>query len=552
MRGRTRAMVAVAFTSIALVATACGGGGGGETPAPGASGGGQAGGEITIKGCTPQNPLTPANTSEVCGGDVLDAVMAKLVAYNPDTSAPEMDIAQSIETSDNQSFTVKLKPDYKFQDGTVVKAKNFVDAWNYASYAPNGQEGGYFFEPFEGWDAMQCGNNAKDEPDCDAKPPKAKTLTGLKVVDDTTFTIKTTAPVSNLPVRLGYTAFAPLPDSFFKDPKAFANKPIGAGPFSFDSKDTTKMVLTKFADYSGSKPANVDKVTFRIYTDDGAAYNDVVANNLDYTNTIPADRLTGDLYKTELPDRNSNTPSGTIQALDFSPVDEQLQKSVELRKSISMAIDRDLINKQIFNGTRPPLDGWVSPVVDGFKAGACGDACKFDPTKAKQMYEAAGGYKGTLTLAVNGDGGHKPWADAACNSIKNTLGVDCQTKVTPDFATLLNQLRARELKGTFRAGWQMDYPSIENFLTPIYAKGAGSNYTNYNNPDFEAKLKEAAAAKTPDESNKLYQEAEGFLAKDFPAAPMWSYAITVGWSEKVTDVKITPFGRIDLSAIKLK
>ena len=43
-----------------------------------------------------------------------------------------------------------------------------------------------------------------------------------------------------------------------------------------------------------------------------------------------------------------------------------------------MAIDRDLINKQIFNGTRPPLDGWVSPVVDGFKAGACGDACKFD------------------------------------------------------------------------------------------------------------------------------------------------------------------------------
>ena len=26
-----------------------------------------------------------------------------------------------------------------------------------------------------------------------------------------------------------------------------------------------------------------------------------------------------------------------------------------------MAIDRDLINKQIFNGTRPPLDGWVSP-----------------------------------------------------------------------------------------------------------------------------------------------------------------------------------------------
>ena len=69
-----------------------------------------------------------------------------------------------------------------------------------------------------------------------------------------------------------------------------------------------------------------------------------------------------------------------------------------------MAIDRDLINKQIFNGTRPPLDGFVSPVVDGFKAGACGEWCKFNPTEAKKLYEEAGGYKGgPLTISVNGD-----------------------------------------------------------------------------------------------------------------------------------------------------
>ena len=43
-------------------------------------------------------------------------------------------------------------------------------------------------------------------------------MSGLKVVDDTTFTIKTSDKVSNLPVRLGYTVFAPLPDSFFADP----------------------------------------------------------------------------------------------------------------------------------------------------------------------------------------------------------------------------------------------------------------------------------------------------------------------------------------------
>ena len=94
----------------------------------------------------------------------------------------------------------------------------------------------YFFEPFQGYEDLQCGTDADGEPDCNAKPAKAKKMTGLKVVDDTTFTIKTTFKVSNLPVRLGYTVFAPLPDSFEADPDAYAKKPIGAGPFKFDSK----------------------------------------------------------------------------------------------------------------------------------------------------------------------------------------------------------------------------------------------------------------------------------------------------------------------------
>src|SRR5690606_29511564 len=99
-------------------------------------------------------------------------------------------------------FTVKIKQGYMFQDGTEVKAKNFVDAWNYTAFGPNGQGGSYFFEPIEGFAEV----NAEDS--------TVEALSGLAVVDDYTFTIKTTSPVSNLPVRLGYTAFAPQPDAF--------------------------------------------------------------------------------------------------------------------------------------------------------------------------------------------------------------------------------------------------------------------------------------------------------------------------------------------------
>jgi oligopeptide transport system substrate-binding protein len=552
MRGRTRGIAAAAITSLALVVTACGGGGGGTAEQPGGEAPPAQGGEIAIRSCTPQNPLIPANTNEVCGGNLLDAILAKLIHYNSENAAPELDIAQSIETTDNQNFTVKLKPGYKFHDGTEVKAKNFVDAWNWDAYGPNGNLNAYFFEPIDGFTDLQCGTNADGESDCEGKPAKAKTMTGLKVVDDHTFTIKTSSKVSNLQVRLGYTAFAPLPDSFFADPKAFGQKPIGAGPFKLDAKTDTEMVISKFADYSGQFKPNVDKVTFRIYNDDGAAYNDVVANNLDFTEIIPSDRLVDDLYKSELEGRNGQRESGIIAATDFSPNDEAFKDNVDLRRALSLAIDRELINKQIFNGSRPPLSGWVSPVVDGYKPGACGEWCTFDPTKAKELYDKSGGYQGTLTLAVNGDGGHKPWADAACNSIKNTLGLECVTKVTPDFATLRNQIVNRELKGLFRAGWQMDYPSIENFLAPIYRTNASSNDSDYTNPKFDAKLDEAAAATNADEANMLYQEAEAMLAEDMASIPMWSYAVTAGWSERVTDVKITPFGLLDLQSVKVK
>src|SRR3954452_14188014 len=170
MRGKTRLMIVSAIAPLALVAAACGGGGG-DTSSGQQSGGAAGGGEISLRSCTPQNPLIPANTNEVCGGNVLDAVEAKLVHYNADTAAPELDIEQSIDTSDNQNFTVKLNPGYKFQDGTEVKAKNFVDAWNWDAYGPNANLNSYFFEPFAGYADLQCGTNAAGDPDCEGKAP---------------------------------------------------------------------------------------------------------------------------------------------------------------------------------------------------------------------------------------------------------------------------------------------------------------------------------------------------------------------------------------------
>ncbi len=553
MRGTTRTVAMVAgISSIALLAAACGGGNGSDDPS--SSAGGKTGGAVTVRGCNPQNPLVPGNTNETCGGNVIDAISAKLVHYNPENAAPENDIADKIESSDNQNFTVTIKKGYKFQDGTEVKSKNFVDAWNWVAAGKNAALNSYFFEPIEGFGDVQCTGDG-DDPCAGAGKAKADKLTGLAVKDDYTFTIKTSEKVSNLPVRLGYTAFSPLPDSFFSDPKAFGEKPVLAGPYKLDSwTKNTEIKLSKFADYSGKFAGKLDNITFKIYQDDDAAYNDVIANQLDVIDTIPASALIDDKYKQDLPDRNLSKTVGVAQTITFAPTKtDPNYADPKIRQAISMAIDRDTIVKQIFNNTRKPATGWVSPVVDGYKANACGEYCTFDAAKAKAKLDEAGGFKGgKMTIAYNADASHKSWVEATCNSIKTALGVDCVATPVVDFATFRSQITEHKMKGMFRSGWQMDYPSIENWLAPLYKTGASSNDGLYSNPAFDKLLTEAAAQTDAAAANAKYQEAEALLAADMPAIPMWYSTAQFGWSNKVTGVKVTAFGTIDFSSLALK
>ncbi|MEI2779157.1 MAG: ABC transporter substrate-binding protein [Tetrasphaera sp.] len=564
MRGTTRTAALAGVSALALLTAACSGGSDEPSSSTGSAGQGATGGELTIHGCTPQNPFIPSNTNETCGGNILDAVLAKLVHYNADTAAPEMDLAEAIDSDDNQTFTVKLKPGMMFSDGTEVKAKNFVDAWNWSRAGKNAQLNAYFFDVIEGALDMDCGlvtqknkETGEDEevPDCEKKPAKADTMTGLKVVDDHTFTIKTTEKVSNLPVRLGYTAFSPLPDSFFADNgKSFETKPIGAGPYKMDSWDpATGAVLSKNADYKGAFGGKADKITFKIYEDTEAAYKDVQAGQLDILDALPVSSYQGEKYKQDLPDRWVEKAVGTIATITFPPEKtDPSYKSPDLRKAISMAIDRDLIIKTILANTRTPATGWVSPVVDGYKPDVCGEFCKYDPTKAKEYLDKAGGYKGTITLSYNADGDHKAWTEAACNTIKEALGVDCKAVAVPTFGAFRTQITEHKMKGLIRTGWQMDYPSIENFLGPLYATGAGSNDGLYSNPTFDNLLKEAAAADTVKAANAKYQEAEAALVDDMPAIPMWYGKTIAGWGERVDNVKVTAFGTIDLPSVTVK
>ncbi|MEU6800548.1 peptide ABC transporter substrate-binding protein [Streptomyces neyagawaensis] len=534
MRGATHARWAAGAVAVALTATGCGGGDGGG------SSGGDTGAVLSSSWGDPQNPLEPANTNEVQGGKVLSMIFRGLKQYDPKTGEAEDMLAEKIETTDSQNFTITIKDGWTFSNGEKVTAKSFVDAWNYGASLKNNQKNAYFFEYIQGYD--------KTHPD-DGGKQTADTLSGLKVVDDRTFTVALTQKFSTFPDTLGYNAYAPLPQSFFTDHDAWLSKPVGNGPYAVDSYTKgSQLSVRKWDGYPGGDKAQNGGVDLKVYTDNNTAYTDLMAGNLDLVDDVPAAQLKN--VKADLGNRYINTPAGIIQTLSFPFYDQAWNKpgSEKVREGLSRAIDRDQITDTIFQKTRTPATDWTSPVLGeegGYKEGLCGDACEYDADAAKKLIKEGGGLPGgQVKITYNADtGSHKQWVDAVCNSINNALDNDqaCVGNPVGTFADYRNQLTQRKISGPFRAGWQMDYPLIQNFLQPLYYTNASSNDGKWSNADFDKLVDEANAEEDIAKAVEKFQQAEEVVRDNMAAIPLWYQNGSAGYSERLSNVSLNPF-----------
>ena len=523
MKTKRYGVAAIALAAAgALVLTGCTSGGS-ESSAPA----GDPEAIITTNGSEPQNPLIPTNTTETGGGKIVTSLFAGLVSYTAEGEI-ENDVAESIESEDGQSWTVKLKEGQTFTDGTDVTANSFVDAWNYGALYSNAQSASYFFDNIEGFSYTEDSE-----------------LTGLNVVDDLTFTVDLTAPEADWPLRLGYTAYYPLPEVAFEDIEAFGQNPVGNGPYMFAGEDAwtheEKIDLVTNPDYDGARKADNGGLSIVFYTSQDTAYADLQAGNLDVLDAVPDSALA--TFEDEFGDRAVNQPAAIFQGFNMPYYLEHWSgdEGKLRRAAISMAINRDEITDVIFQGTRTPASDFTSPVIAGWSDSLEGaEVLEYNAEEAKAKWaeaDAISPYGDTVfDIAYNADGGHQAWVDAVANSIANTLGIQAVGKPYPTFAAALDDRENEKLTGATRAGWQGDYPSMYNFLAPLYRTGAGSNYEGYSSEEFETLLDEGAKAQSVEDATAKYQQAEEVLLADLPAIPLWYSNVTGASADTVDNV----------------
>jgi oligopeptide transport system substrate-binding protein len=494
---------------------------------------------VLVNGGEPANPLIPTSSNDSFGARIIDRLFAGLMSFDAAGNAsPE--VAQSVDTTDNVNYRIVLKPGWKFTDGSPVTSHSFVDAWNYGAVGANAQLQQTFFSPIQGFDDV-AGLTGKQGP---------TTMSGLQVVNDLQFTVRLKAPTIDFVVRLAFTPFFPLPQAAFRDMAAFGNNPVGNGPYKLaDGPDgpawehNVKLDVRPNPDYHGNRMPHNKGLRFEFYANLDTAYADLLSGNLDVLDTIPPSALP--IYKRDLGDNSATAPAAMNQTLDtplrlahFGGEEGRLR-----RLALSAAINRPQICRQIFVGTRTPARDFTARSLPGFDPDIPGrDVLDFDPDRARRLWAQANAispWSGQYAIAYNADGGHREWVDAVANSIKNVLGIDAVGAPQPTFAGFRSQVAGRTIGTAFRAGWMGDYPSMLNFLAPLFATGSGSNDVGYSNREFDAALLAVEAAPTVAESYTLTNDAQRILLHDMPVVPLWSYIDAVGWSAQVHNVTVS-------------
>ena len=499
---------AAAACAFGMLLSGCGSSNGSDTAAEGAN-------IITAYNSEPQHPLIPGNTNETGGGKPVDLLFSRLISFDAKGNASN-EVAESITANDDATqYDIKLKDGWKFTDGTDVTAESFTKAWSYTANAKNAQLCSSFFSTIKGYDALQDTDNLKGD----------EQLEGLKIVNDHEFTVDLNK----------YSAFAPLPESFYDDTDAFGEAPVGNGPYKFQSWDhDNEIVLVKNPDYKGNRTPKNDGVTFKVYTKDDAAYADIQSGALEVMESVPASATK--TFETDETVQAYNKAGSVIQQFTIPSSLKHFEAGTEegtlRRQAISMAINRENICDKVLNGTGTPAVDFTSPLTPGYSDSLKGVGnLKYNEKKAKELWEKANAISpwtsdDKLTFAYNADGGHETTYTAVVNSINNTLGSEvAATNPYPTFNDYRTAVSDRKVQGAFRSGWQPDYPSAENYLVANYASAAadgnGSNDGDYKNSEFDDLCSKAAAAQTTDEANKLYQQAQEILLNDLPAIPLY-------------------------------
>ena len=508
--GWRRSAAAAAVLALAVGCSSSSSGGDGATD-PGPTGSVVPGGTLTVAIAEPETSLDLLDF-KTSSFNILDQIYEPLVRYGNDGSI-QPGLAEKYEvSSDGLTLTFTLRQGVTFSDGepfTAAVAKADVDRW-------------IFDKKFN---FLGISTRTKS-----VTAPDARTLV-----------ITLTEPY-----RPALQELALARPVRFPSPKAYGSdggvaKPIGTGPYKFDSLSPTAVTLTRNDSYWGGRP-NLDKVVFTVIPDADARQTALKAGEVQLVGgqyMSPLSEAQATELKSDSNVRVLTQPSATNLLLAFNATSgNPALQDPKVREAINRALDREGYAKALFSGlAEPATEIFPTAIPD---APSTPRSIPLDGSASEKLLDEAG-WSGSGTRAKGGkqltlrlliDPNFLPQAKSLAEAVQADLErVGIAVEVKPlDSTAYIDRQSAKDYDMVFYTTYGPPYDPFamlnDNFVST-------SESGLYGTPAIDKLINAAFTATSAEESKQSYAKVWTALDDAWAVAPLVELSRVWAVSSKV-------------------
>lgn len=447
---------------------------------------------------------------------------------------PQPALATDCKISDDKlTYTFTLRDNIKWSNGDAITSKDFKFAWlkQMSAEATNGYAFIMTDYIVKGDDYSQSKATAEE--------------VGIQTPDDKTLVVQLKKPT---PYFLRLTAFIPyfaLNEKFVTEQGSnyglSAEKMPFSGPFTISQFDTASgATFVKNENYWDKENVKLDSFKIKVIKEQGTALNLYKSGELTRVNLTSAD-VPANKSNAEFSSGNSFS---TVY-LQFNTTADGV-KNQNIRKALSLAIDRNALTDTILSNGSVPATGLIPDKMNGLDGKSFreiqGDVTSFDATKAKDLWAKGVSELGSapkITVLLEDTSVIKDVATFLQSEFKKNLGIDIVIDSKTKKAR--NALMDGDQYQMAITAWGADYDDAMTYLD--LWSGHTPYRGNYNNPDYDKLINDAKSEIDDAKRADMLLAAEKKLtSEDDVLTPLYYNGYAYLTKPNVKDIITHPYG----------
>ena len=470
--------------------------------------------------------LNPLLTRTRFGGELSKMLFLSLMEEQPDFVTFKPQLARSWEIAkDGKSMTFHLRTDVFWSDSVKVTAQD-------VRFTLDQQK-----DAAIGW----SGKSVKDR------------ITGISVLDDSTVQFYFDEPYMyqlmdiNEGVILPEHILGKLSPEEWQDCD-FNRKPIGNGPYKLKSWVSNQYIELERNDlfYDHNKP-KIPNLVFKIVPDKTQLLGQLKTGEIQVMESLPpreAEKIavSGDL-------KIESFPFGQYVQIAWN-LGNPLFKDVEIRRALTMAIDRQALVDHLLGGYGRVCTSPIHPILWAHDSTI--KPLPFDPETAKTALQKAGwidsnsdgvvdknGRRFEFELLANIGSGTREDAQVMIQEMLRKIGI----KVTPqrlEWSVYVEKLMARDFDAVIigmmtatkvdpRPAWHSSMIGPDGF-----------NLSCYDNPKIDALIDQARVMIDRKQAQPLWDDFQRIVMEEQPVTLLWLPDRVVGLDKRIKGYRFSP------------